>query len=236
MSAERIVHLCRVYSNGNFHVLIPRRAKSAATMIALGSTDIHMGETSELGPIDTQIIRPDERGQLVQMSAYRVVKSYDDLMQRAETTEGHVEPFLQQLQHFEASEIEELRNSLDLAKDIAIRWLRSGMLAGKSRRQIEGKIRVFLDPEKTKSHGRGIFFEEAKQAGLNVRLVEANDPLWDLVCELYERTDQLVATDALKVIESGKHHFVVPARPFLDMLAGASSPERTSTSLAPSTH
>lgn len=37
-----------------FNVAIPRRAKSAATLIALGANEIHMGSMSELGPIDPQ--------------------------------------------------------------------------------------------------------------------------------------------------------------------------------------
>lgn len=38
----------------NFAVAIPRRAKSAATLISLGAQEIHMGSMSELGPIDPQ--------------------------------------------------------------------------------------------------------------------------------------------------------------------------------------
>ncbi|MDP4209179.1 MAG: ATP-dependent Clp protease proteolytic subunit [Bacteroidota bacterium] len=38
----------------NFVVAIPRRAKSAATLISLGASEIHMGSMSELGPIDPQ--------------------------------------------------------------------------------------------------------------------------------------------------------------------------------------
>jgi ClpP class serine protease len=37
-----------------FSVAIPRRAKSAATLISLGANEIHMGSMSELGPIDPQ--------------------------------------------------------------------------------------------------------------------------------------------------------------------------------------
>lgn len=38
-----------------FVVAVPRRAKSAATLIALGADEIHMGMMSELGPIDPQM-------------------------------------------------------------------------------------------------------------------------------------------------------------------------------------
>ncbi|HEY9183692.1 MAG TPA: ATP-dependent Clp protease proteolytic subunit [Salegentibacter sp.] len=38
----------------HFVVAIPRKAKSAATLLALGGNEIHMGPMSELGPIDPQ--------------------------------------------------------------------------------------------------------------------------------------------------------------------------------------
>jgi hypothetical protein len=50
-----ISQTCKKYSNSKFIVTIPRRAKSAATLLSLGADEIHMGSMSELGPIDPQI-------------------------------------------------------------------------------------------------------------------------------------------------------------------------------------
>jgi hypothetical protein len=49
-----IAKLCREYSSSSFEVAVPRRAKSAATLICCGADAIHMGSLSELGPIDPQ--------------------------------------------------------------------------------------------------------------------------------------------------------------------------------------
>jgi len=54
-SAYLIGKLCREYANDKFIVVVPRQAKSAATMICCASDEIHMGSLSELGPIDPQI-------------------------------------------------------------------------------------------------------------------------------------------------------------------------------------
>ena len=54
-SAYLIGKLCREYAEKEFHVAIPRMAKSAATMICCAANQIHMGSLSELGPIDPQI-------------------------------------------------------------------------------------------------------------------------------------------------------------------------------------
>lgn len=50
-----IAKLCREHSQLSFLVGVPRRAKSAATLICCGADEIHMGSLSELGPIDPQI-------------------------------------------------------------------------------------------------------------------------------------------------------------------------------------
>ena len=51
--AYLISKCCKEYSE-KFVVSVPRKAKSAATLISLGADEIHMGIMSELGPIDPQ--------------------------------------------------------------------------------------------------------------------------------------------------------------------------------------
>jgi hypothetical protein len=53
--AYQIAKACHKHSKDKFIVCIPREAKSAATLIALGADEIHMGDLSQLGPIDPQI-------------------------------------------------------------------------------------------------------------------------------------------------------------------------------------
>lgn len=45
---------CKRLCKKKFVVTIPRRAKSAATLLSLGANELHMGLLSELGPIDPQ--------------------------------------------------------------------------------------------------------------------------------------------------------------------------------------
>jgi hypothetical protein len=53
--AYQISKLCKAYSKERFVVVVPRQAKSAATLIALGADEIHMGPLGQLGPIDPQL-------------------------------------------------------------------------------------------------------------------------------------------------------------------------------------
>lgn len=55
LAAERMINMCRNYSEtGEYWVIVPGKAKSAATMLSLGASEIIMSPNSELGPIDPQ--------------------------------------------------------------------------------------------------------------------------------------------------------------------------------------
>jgi hypothetical protein len=53
--AYQISKMCKSLSKSKFVVAIPRQAKSAATLLALGADEIHMGPLGQLGPIDPQL-------------------------------------------------------------------------------------------------------------------------------------------------------------------------------------
>jgi len=53
--AYLISKCCKEKKKDKFIVAVPRAAKSAATLIALGADEVHMGPLSQLGPIDPQI-------------------------------------------------------------------------------------------------------------------------------------------------------------------------------------
>ncbi len=212
LAAERIIRICRVYSNDNFEVLVPKAAKSAATMIALGGGCILMGKTAELGPIDPQVLQQvGDRTRY--MPAHAIITSYEQLLERAVNLPpgAHIEPYLQQLGRYNASEIEEMRKLRDLSEDIAKRSLQSGMLADKGEDEINGCVRLFTEWGQTLTHGRAIYPEAVSLHGLKVKVLEPTNPLWKRVFELYIRTDQYVSSaQACKTIEAARYGLSVP--------------------------
>lgn len=212
LAAERIITICRNYSKtGEYEVIVPNKAKSAATMVCLGASLIHMGPSSELGPIDPQITII-ENGVPKRFSVYNIVKSYDNLFRSAIRAKGRLEPYLQQLQHYDRREIEDFQDAIALSEDIAIRSLQTGMMKRLSKQQIKNKIEIFLTPKYTKSHGRPIYREEAKKCGLKIKDMCCEDDLWNIVYELFVRTDRLVSTRLSKNVETVDKSFSVNAR------------------------
>jgi len=210
LAAERIINVCRNCSGtGEYWAIVPGKAKSAATMICLGASKILMSGTSELGPIDPQITVPESS--ILRFSVYNIIKSYENLFRRAVNTKGNLQPYLQQLHNYDEREIEEFRSALSLSEDIAIKALASGMMKGVGKQAIKKKIKVFLTPEKTKTHGRPIYRDEARKCNLRVEEIDSDLELWELVYQLYIRTNNFVSRKVSKCIESSRHSFVVPA-------------------------
>ena len=203
MAAERIVNVCRSYSDGRFEVLVPHMAKSAATMVCFGAERIHMSETAELGPVDPQIPYIDDRNQEIWTSADEYVRSYENLITEATTNHNiRIEPLLQQLGRYDSRHIEQLKSVQQLCTDISAKLLSKGMMSGDDQDTICEKIAPFLSQEQLSAHGRMITASEAKKIGLKIKTIDLRSNLWKWSWELFIRTNWVVTNRASKVLES----------------------------------
>jgi len=203
LTSERIINICRSYSGTKeFWALVPGEAKSAATLICFGASKIIMGATSELGPVDPQIYIQGKP-----FSAYGVVKSYEDLFQRAVAEKQNIQPYIQQLERYDEKEIAQYRDYINLSEDISVNALKTGMMKKVSEDDIKEKIKTFVIPDKKMVHARPIYAKEVGNCGLNVETEDVNSELWQVVYELYLRTNSFVNNQASKCIESREHSF-----------------------------
>jgi ClpP class serine protease len=142
LPAERIVNICRSFSPNGYTVIVPKMAKSAATMICFGAKEIGMGRTSELGPVDPQIL-VESKDSMKYYAAHEIIESYEELMKKANRTKQKADPYLQQLYRFDARDIRRIRSAQQLSESIAVTVLRGGVFRGRTLRQIKNKIKPF---------------------------------------------------------------------------------------------
>lgn len=189
--------------------LFPKMAKSAATMICFGAKKIAMSSTAELGPIDPQIPKQNDQGRVIEyQAAHEIIEAYEELLRRASTTRGRVEPFLQQLARFDARDIRRIKSAQSLAANIAVKALKSGMLSAISESKIRTQIKPFLDPKHTISHGRPIYHNVAVRSGLDIEVFESTCALWQSIWSLYIRLSHVVSDiNSTKVIESAETEY-----------------------------
>jgi hypothetical protein len=211
LAAERMIQVCKSYSKADFETIVPARAKSAATMVCLGSDRILMSPTSELGPIDPQVYAGSEKeGRW--MAAHHIIKTYDELFGAAVgLKDGQIEPYLQQLKNLNAVEIQELRSAKSLATNIATSSLQASMLKGKTENEIHKLIEPFINPEITMSHGRALNHRRAKDCGLNVEMMDLDGDLWKNVWTVYMRSNFVVDSGSIcKLVETVENSYTVP--------------------------
>ena len=202
LAAERIVNTCRAYSGtGDYWAIVPGKAKSAGTIICMGASKIFMAPSSELGPVDPQVIRR-EGDRLAVHSAHSLVQGYEALFAKASKTKGRLEPFLQQLQKYDHRDIQNYKSAIQLSEAVSVKILSTGMCKSKNKAAIKRKISMFTTPAAgTLVHGRPIYASEARSCGLNIEDLDVNSAFWDLIYELYARLDRFVSRNASKAVK-----------------------------------
>jgi ClpP class serine protease len=84
LSAERIIEVCKNYcarrnDGSKFIVIVLKKAKSAATIVALAADKIYLRDTAELGPVDPQFIVLDKDGNIQIEPAYLYVDAIENI-------------------------------------------------------------------------------------------------------------------------------------------------------------
>lgn len=184
--AYRIARTLQTHCNG-FVAIIPQYAKSAATLLALGATDIIMSGHAELGPLDAQIYDPgreepisalDEVQSLERLHAFSLEAVDRTMLLMLNRTGKKVEPLLPHILKYVADmtrplfekidtvHYNQMSRALKVAEEYAIRLLKNQYpteKAGEIARQL-----VHGYPE----HGFIIDIEEASSIGLDVQAAE----------------------------------------------------------------
>ena len=204
---EKYVALCRNQCK-KFRVIIPYMAKSAATMLAMGADEIIMGSSSELGPIDAQVL-VTTAGFPKYLSAQSFIDARDSLLKKYKEMKlkrEDTKPILQMIATLDVSYIEECQRLMDFGRDVVVKLLKKYMFASKRDKTTRAKkVALMLTSVKMhKVHGRQIDGGTARLAlGLNVKLLAKSDAFWQLIWEYYTRTGiHLNAAKSPKMIET----------------------------------
>lgn len=214
--AEKIIELCRAYCK-TFRVIVPNRAKSAATIIALGADEIVMGYCSELGPIDAQV-------PIVVSGAWHYIsaQSFIDARSNLEKRFGEwkkdkkdVRPLLQQIASLDGPFIDHCDKLMEFSREVARKYLAKYMFSGitpqaKRTATIDTVLERLSAVNIFKVHGRMIDGNTAKtELNLNIKLLGKDDEMWKKLWLYYVRGDVVLQrSQSVKVIESKSEFFV----------------------------
>ncbi len=165
-AAYNLSMLFRNYGKNQLTFVVPRWAKSAATLLVCGGDSVMMTPVAELGPLDPQITQINPFEQRVEEFSPLHIESTLEMI-RSEFQEGNNElanGLLQRLQF--PITLGSLKKSLDISKRYAAKLLASRMHQGKEElaEEIANKL-----VENYANHGFCINIDEARDLGLAVQ-------------------------------------------------------------------
>lgn len=181
--ADAAYHLAKLLHRnfkGVINYIIPRFAKSAATLLVCGGDKIVMGETSELGPLDPQIEQDD--GSYISAKAVQVTLNLIKKLLKERGKHGL------ELATILASRINPLvmgqyQSTIDIAKEYQKELLQLRMV--KSKEQVEEIVERFSTGYT--HHSRVIDCSEARKifGDDKIEILASDSKEWNLIWEFY---------------------------------------------------
>ncbi len=188
----------------DIRVLIPHAAMSAATMLACGGNRIVMGRHSSIGPIDPQLVLSSQQLGVQLVPAQTILDQFQ-MAQDECRDEQLFSSWIPILPQYGPALLVQARNAIELSTELVSSWLASYMFAGlgDAREKAEGVAAKLVDYPAFKSHARHIDRERARDIGLVVEDLEADQQLQDLVLTVFHATSlTLDGTNSVKIIEN----------------------------------
>lgn len=149
-ATEKVCSLLRQMAP-DLRVIVPRKAKSNGTVVALTGTSIVMSASSELGPIDPSVMGIPAEFIAKDPHAYNAA-----LVRTAETAARQT-------------------------KTLATSLLASGMMKGTAAEKIDEAVQKLASRDRYASHGSVIDAREAADLGLNIEALDPSDELWEMI-------------------------------------------------------
>ncbi len=196
-ATESLVDYLHAMFGDDIRAIIPQLAMSGGTIMALASREIVMGKQSSIGPIDPQF---------GSMAAVGLLQEFERVRQEIQKDPSAILLWQPILSKLEPGFITECENAVAWSREMAKRFLETNMFKGVKGKEekIKQIISKLTDKKNTKSHGRHIGLDEAKEIfGEKIVLLEADQHLQDAVLTVHHASIiTLQATTAFKIIEN----------------------------------
>lgn len=186
--AFKMACLCRDFSEDNFGVIIPHYAKSAATLLCLGSDELVMGSASEIGPTDPRIEIKDEYGRKINVSATSVEDALKVIEEHTSSDPVKSLKYMPLIERINLNTLGEYRRALLSSKQYAEELLKTGKLI-KDKKKFKSIAKRLATTYY--SHGYPIKSGVAKNE-LNFNVTDADDNLWKAIWQLHKLYDAMI--------------------------------------------
>jgi len=189
VTSWRLTSLIRekIGQEGDYTVMVPYYAFSAATLIALGANNIYMHPFSCLGPVDPQINVTKEDGK-TRTYAYEDILSYGKFLKEDGqiSDESQFAPLFQKLvEEIDPSILGKSKRSSKLSITLASRLLKMHMKGDKNEKKADTIAKTLN--KSYFSHGHAVSRSEAKE--LNLSICDDDPKLNDLIWQVFKNIE-----------------------------------------------
>lgn len=207
-SAEKLISMVRTaVGQRYFRVIVPDFAKSAGTLMALGADKIIMSDTSELGPIDPQIVLNDGHGNMIPHSVQCYLDAYEThsaaLVAKPDNVVAQI-----MLNKLDPGTVKLYESARNRARTLAEQQLLRGMFrkrddnANALSPNITEIAGMLIDTKRWQTHSQMISYEDAREMKLSVEHLSPKSQEWQAYWQLY-CLQRLAVKDREKLFESG---------------------------------
>ena len=200
-AAEKLISMVRdKVGLAALHIVVPDFAKSAGTLMVLGADGVVMSDTSELGPIDPQVVRPDSNGQRIQLPVQSYIDAYEEHTETLNREPNNVSAQIM-LGKLDPAFLQWCRAIKGRARTFAEEQLRRGMFRNSG--NWTQTVDELLDTKRWQSHSQGISWADARDEpiGLRVEYLDPQSERWQGYWRLY-CLQRLAVDDRQKLFES----------------------------------
>lgn len=195
-ATEGIVNYLHSIFGNDIRSIIPHMAMSAGTLMACSTNVIYMGKQSCLGPVDPQF-----NG----IAAYNIVKELEKAQEELSVKPETREYWRLQLAKYPAAFTYTVYDAIDLSTQLLNQWLSKYMFPSIPTKERNKRIKKIIGGLNLNdgSHARHYDFAKCYDLGLNVKLIEDDQTLQDLVLSVYHSFSITAqSTPAAKIIEN----------------------------------
>ena len=195
-ATESIVNYLRKKFKNDIVAYVPQIAMSCGTMIACACKEIFMGDHSNLGPIDPQF-----NG----IPAIGVVQEFERAMREVKEDPAKASIWRFIIGKYHPSFIGECENAIKWSRHIVTEWLESGMFSKNDnpKETAHSVAAALQNRNETLTHSRHLGADECLKLGLNVKKVEEDQVLQDLLLSTHHAfMITLSHTATVKIVEN----------------------------------
>ena len=198
-ATESIIDYLHATFGEDIRAVIPQLAMSCGTMIACSCKEILMANHSSLGPVDPQII---------DVAAKNVKKEFDQAKEETMNNPESIPYWSILLEKYPVNFSIECNNLLEWTEYILEKSLRYSMFKNDSEEEIEKIKKELITGDSIKYHSQNLPAKRCQEIGLNVKNLENDKKLHEIVLSLHYATINYFNTkNSCKILVNQKGTF-----------------------------